>query len=348
MIKERFNSLLEGYVILHAIISSKNRMSFILKHTGGKNGALAGDDQLATRFLLYNPKIKPEKHGLAAFRWDKGIAKAWVGFLGDMSESTIICTNLGSCLECPNDFDLSNTVWNKLPNPTNTKKAMLRAIKGVVIIDKNIYMFGRFRKLYKKTSENKWEDLSYEGNSPSLHADLEKHKKQGRHLRNLGVGFSAIDGFSDNDIYCCGDRSDLWHYNGESWKRLDPPTNSDMTSILCAQDGYVYVGMGTGDVLKGRYEGRENWELIRGDCNEIHSLAWFQGNIYIGSELGLYTIEKNGKIKKYSFPKGSWHQYSFRNVASCNEALLSYGHHQALLFDGKKWDQIAGNIVVPQ
>ena len=80
--------------------------------------------------------------------------------------------------------------------------------------------------------------------------------------------------------------------------------------------------------------------------NMIHALAWFKGKVYVGVEGGLYTIDEKGKIEKYVFPEDGFHQYSFRYVAACDEALLSYGGDQALIFDGKEWEQIMGKILI--
>jgi len=348
--KKRFEKFLEGYAILHAVVYNKKRMAFIIKHIGGEQGSLVGDDKLETRFFLYNSNIKPEKSGLVIKGWGEGVIRAWVAFHGTEKDPVVICSNKAASCEYKSDIEIDTWYsWKQFPLPKNIEKAMLRGIYGSKHIDNETYMFGKFRKLYKRKGVQQWDDLSYEEEHPNLYADLEKHKKQGRHLQDLSIGFIAIDGFSKNDIYCGGGNGDLWHYNSKIWKRLDPPINSNITAILCAQDGYAYIGMDTGDILKGRYneDGSEHWELIKGSGTEIHSLAWFKNLIYIGSESGLYTINKKKKVEKYIFPIEGWHQYSFRNVSSCDEVLLSYGQHQALLFDGKKWEEVAGSIVVP-
>lgn len=348
--KNRFNSLLDGYVILHAVISSKNRIAFIIKDVGGKNGYLKDASELTTAFVLYNPTINPQKFGITAFGWKRGVNKAWVGLLGDENMPISICNNLTFTLESLSDFQLDKkTGWLKLPNPTNTKKAMIRGILGCKIIDNEAYMFGRFRKLYKRIGVQKWKDLSYEDEYPELHVDLEQFKKQKKRLMDVGIGFHAIDGFNKNDIYACGDGGDCWHYSGRTWQRLDLPVNTDLTSVLCAADGFVYIGLMHGDIIKGRYDKEskiENWEILKGEGGTTNSLAWFQDKVYIGSDLGLYIINAKLKIEPYQFPEEGWHQYSFKHVASCDEALLSYGTDQALIFDGKEWEELVGSIVV--
>ena len=347
--KERFNTLLDGYVIIHATISSIKRMAFIIKDVCGKNGYLKDASELATDFILYNPEIRPDKHGVVALGWKRGVRKAWISFSGDENKPIVLCNDLTFTFEYQSDYLLDKkTGWKKLPDPLNTKKAMIRGILGCKSIDNEAYLFGRFRKLYIRTGAQEWKDISYEDEYPDLHSDLEQYKKQKVHLRDIGIGFNDIDGFNKNDIYACGDGGDLWHFNSKKWKKLDLPVDSDLTTILCAYDGYVYIGLTHGNIIKGRYheDGIESWVIIKGEGGTTNSLAWFQDKVYIGSDLGLYTINSQSEINQYQFPKDGWQQYSFKHVTSCKEALLSYGTDQALVFDGKEWDEITGNIIV--
>jgi len=345
--KERFNKLLEGYAITHATIANKERIAFITKKV--EEESLKPDNQIPTDLLLYDInkglEIAPDEYGLLATEWGRGVHSAWVAFNNNQT-SMVLATRHAQTLEFLSD-DLYNerVRWKNLPNPTNTDKAMIRYIKGVKSIDNEVYMFGGFRKLYKYLGNQEWSDESYEESHPNLHLDLENYKKEGVKLMSVGIGFNDIDGFSKSEIYACGDGGDLWYFNGERWKRLDPPVNSDLNALLCAPDGNVYIGMGTADILKGKYDAQqgEQWEIIKGDSTEIFSLAWFQDRVYIGSESGLYFINQKNSVEKYSFPEDGFQQYSFKNVASSKDALLSYGHHQALVFDGKEWDELVGS-----
>lgn len=351
--KERFQTLLEGYALLYATIYSKERIAFITKDIGGKNGHLKSDAELETDMILYNPKCNLDKLGLAARGWEQGIPKAWVAFSGTEEEPIVACSSNAYTIEYASDCNLNeSTGWEHIPAPKNLGQEMLRRVHGVKHIDGETFMFGRFRKLYRRTGVQKWEDLSYEETHPNLHKDLAKRIKQKKSMvRGVNAGFDDIDGFSKNDIYGCGDGGDLWHYDGSKWKRLDPPSNFDMSAILCAKDGYVYIAGNSGEIMKGRYskEKGETWKILKSPLSSrIHSLAWFQDKVYIGVEEGLFSIDSKENIKQYKFPENGWHQYSFQNVASCDEALLSYGVHQALLFDGKEWEELVGSVVVPE
>ena len=350
--KERFTKLLEGYALLYAIIEDKERIAFIIKDIGGKNGHLKHGSELETDLVLYNPHYYPEDEHIVCRVWEE-VNRAYVAFSGTENNPIIIWKDTGSNTEYQSDKELKvSTDWQHIPAPKNLGEEMLRAVHGVKRIDGETFMFGRFRKLYRRTGVQKWEDLSYEETHPNLHKDLAKRIKQKKSMvSGVNAGFDDIDGFSKDDIYGCGDGGDLWHYNGSKWKKLDPPSNFDMSAILCAPDGYVYIAGNIGEIMKGRYtkEKGEEWKILKSPLTRrVHSLAWFQDKVYIGVEEGLFSIDSQEKIKQYKFPKDGWHQYSFKNVASCEEALLSYGVHQALLFDGKEWEELVGSIVVPE
>ncbi len=345
---ERFENLLEGYSIIYAVISSKNRFVFVTKDNGGEEGDLLDDSELATEFILFNKNFHKEKHGVVAKAWGEGISRAYIASMGDENQPTIVCQSFARTFEFASDVKwLDKSSWEILPSSTNS---MQRGIWGCKKIDNDIYMFGRFRKLYLRTGKQQWRDLSDETEHPNLHAELAKRIKQKKSMVTVDVGFLSVDGFSQNDIYACGDGADLWHYDGQRWQRLDPPTNFNMKAVLCAPDGYVYLAGALGKVLKGRYDkdNGEQWQLLKTPILDIiHSLAWFKGKVYIGVSYGLYTIDKDGKVEEYQFPEDGVHQYSFRNVTACDEALLSYGANQAVVFDGEKWEQIIGKIIMP-
>jgi hypothetical protein len=347
---ERLEKLFEGFVILNATITQKNRIIFITKDVGGKEGRFKDDAQLETDFMLYNPNYHKDKKGVIVKYWGQGIKSAWGVCIEGEKHPTIFCDrDISTCEFISDEQWLDNTGWKELPPPENLNDAMLVGTWGVKKIETEIYLFGRFRKLYIRTGLQQWQDLTYEAEHPNLHAEIRKRKKQKKSMIGIAAGFLAVDGFSKIDIYGGGNGSDLWHYDGVRWQRLDPPGNFNVKTILCALDGFVYAAGALGSIIKGRYDKThgEKWETLDSPINEIiHSLAWFKGKVYIGVEYGLYTIDKEGKVEEYRFPDGGPQQYSFRNVTSCEEALLSYGTDQALVFDGTEWEHIVGNLIV--
>jgi len=355
--KKRMLGLIEQRSIIHATIDNKERISFILKNDGGED-FIGLREELPTVVMLYNPKFYSEKFGVKAALWRQGISVATISYVGDDSKPTVVWSSGVYSLEFNSDEGWESTSWQELTKPDNSgakeNPAELRRVSGCKNIDGEVYMYGRFRKLYKRIGKQQYQDLTYEKNHSNLYSDIYQLRKKNKKLPSgLMMGFNAIDGFNKNDIYGCGDRGDFWHYNGQEWRSLDVPTNFDMGSIVCAADGNVYVGGALGSLIKGKYDsktGKEHWKHVKTDITgtdtRINSLAWFKGKLYFGCDWALYSLDEGENFEKVTFPDGGFEQYSFANVASCEEALLSYGVKQALTFDGEKWDEIVGSIVI--
>ena len=170
----------------------------------------------------------------------------------------------------PADFIMEDF---KLPGPISH----VRSIAG------KIYVASGYRHVHRRIDVNQWEKIH--GYSPE---EIKTLKKQGVN----DMGFRDIDGYNESNIYACGDSGDLWHYNGESWRMLDCPTNEDLTCLHLANDGWIYIGTNRGKVLKGR---NHNWEVLSGQTNlhePINDIIWFKDRLYIaaGGLSGIYTI----------------------------------------------------------
>ncbi|MCU7858351.1 MAG: hypothetical protein KZQ86_00655 [Candidatus Thiodiazotropha sp. (ex Lucinoma kastoroae)] len=354
----RVSSIFDGNSIIHAAITNSDRMAFITKEEpSDSKRAKLGDDQLATCVVYYNKNANwdAEKHHFGYKGWSKGMRRAYVVFPGKNSLNNLVFCGVEGSGRCTMAEGPDDDVWFEkslnIIKPFDNHKAMLTATN----IDGEVYFGGNIRKLYKRTDKNEWVDLTDENEHPNLHEDVRSALDSGRSIRSVPVGFDAIDGYSKSDIYGCGDGGDLWHFSGKNWRRLAPPVNFDMECIVCAGDGNVYIGGAMGGLIRGRFDpetGHEQWEEIKtplsGSESRFTSLAWFQNRLYLGNDWALYHLTAEDKVEKVAFPKGGATQYSFQYVTACDTALLSYGPHQALVFDGEKWEQIVGVIEIPQ
>ncbi len=179
---ERSNKLFEGFTIINAIISSKDRLVLITKNTGGKNADLKNDAELKTKFILYNPKHNKEKLGINSKYWGQGIENAWGGFVGGENRPTVFCALDANVCEFTSDEEwVRNTGWEKLP-VSHIESPMIRSFLGCINIDNDIYIFGALRKLYRRIGKQEWQDLTDETEHPNLHADLVKLLKQKKGL----------------------------------------------------------------------------------------------------------------------------------------------------------------------
>ena len=220
-------------------------------------------------------------------------------------------------------------------------------VGGVHRIGDDVFAFGTQRKVFRRRGFRDWIELTTDKEHAYLYQDIVKWRKKGKKYR-LAKGFRALDGFSVNDLYAGGSTGDLWRYDGEQWQRVDIPTNFEINAITCGGDGLVYVSGGGNLILKGR---EDRWEFIEAERSgsysyavEINSSAWFDGRLYVATDMGLFVIE-NDQLIEYQFPDDGPHQYSFKNVVASKDCLVSYGLYQALAFDGRTWGTIIDNPI---
>ncbi|KHD10074.1 hypothetical protein PN36_21325 [Candidatus Thiomargarita nelsonii] len=180
----------------------------------------------------------------------------------------------------------SNTGFNiekKIPLSPDATVNSVREISGTAFIA------GTDGTVFRREGPNHWTCLS--GNFPIQNEE----EKQG-----VELDLNDIGGFSLNEIYGCGDKGGLCHYNGKQWKNLNSPTHQKLTTLCCASNGKVYIGGNNGLVIEGR---GDEWRIIlqftpkyavrnTGIGQEIRDMAWYKDRLYIVTDKGLYEYDK--------------------------------------------------------
>jgi len=280
-------------------------------------------NEFPIRLIAYIPNKKPlGEFGDAT--WAYGMDTL---YLVDDGTSWDVCTEQFEVSEINNKIN-----WYPIPNNERGQLA-----KGITNIDGDVYAYGMVRSVFKRTGVKQWENISTKTKHPNLYADIEASKSD---LVGSWVGFSALDGFNANDIYAGGNQGDFWHYNGQKWRKIDLPTNFDISTITCGKDGLVYVGCRIGEVIIGRDNA---WEVI-GKAKEITHSCWFDGKAYLSSKDGrIYTYDAKKKDLVEAKFKTKYPQYMhhfMRGIASCEECLVAYTSVQAYAYDGEIWHEI--------
>ena len=320
--------LFEESSIIGATIASKNRMGFITHAWGHKDDT---PEERKILLILYDSDIWSHKGGFAANGYT-GIRRGFPVLSQDGNDSIVGLFSQGSYKGVIHEF-VNNMEGHKTIRTEITSKHY--SMWAGITIGDNIYFAGTPRKLFKRHAPGKWKDLTNRENHPQMFTDVEvaESKKDKHGFVRIHLGFHAVDGFAEDDIYAGGQQGDCWHYDGENWRALDLPSNMDIKSICCAPDGQVYIGASQGTLIKGRLDAStgERWEIIpfvESPSEEIfRGLAWFKDQLWIASWNGTYRleIEKNQPIvKPYVFPEGGAQQISFNGgVCSCDCLLYT-------------------------
>lgn len=298
-------------------------MAFVHKDYPQDENDERESNELPIRLLYYVPK-KMENGDYGTSTWSHNID---VIYISDDGTSWIVTTPNFNIDEIDNKTD-----WYPIPH---NEKGQLA--KGIVNISGDVYAYGMVRSVFKRTGVKQWKNITSREKHPILATDTKDSK-----VRFIGdrVGFSALDGFNQNDIYAGGNKGDCWHYDGKNWERNDLPINSDISSIICAPSGEVYISSRLGPVLIGR---NNTWEIIDKYKNITHSV-WFKKRIYLVSHDGrIYTHNEGDKTLTEASFKTKYPEYMhhlIQGIASCDECLVIYTEVQVYAYDGENWHEI--------
>lgn len=330
---ELFNEYISGKSILHCAIVDHKNMIFSLKEVQNDESDRRTMRERASIILSYSPERLKTQDGYGHLGWSTGHSQLYLAY-NDLSEGI---------LACDTDFYVYESKGGSkklLPViPKTEQDDYTRLSKNITFIDGEAYIVGHLRKVFKRTGIFEWIDLTDSNKHPNVFEELAALKAKQGNYGGCNAGFSAIDGFRKNDIYAAGRGGDAWHYDGNTWRRLDLPGNFDIKTVTCGGDGNVYFAGYTGGVIKGTIDHWTNIDERGGKV--INESAWFQGKLYLSDEQYLYTLEGD-ELKPYRYPKGGPQQYSFRGVAASKDALVAYGSYQALVFDGERWEEVIG------
>jgi hypothetical protein len=331
---DAYNKYIQGYVITHASIIDNRNIAFGMKEIQSDENDTRSKENRATAAISYSPDRLQHQNGFGRAHWETGIKEIFIAY-NSISEGIVYCDTAFNTFEPKAERAAFYPVL-----PTSEQDDYTRLSQNLKFIDDEAYLVGILRKVFKRTGVFDWIDLTDPNKHPHLFEELAKHKEKRGNYLGIDTGFSAIDGFSSNDIYAAGDNGDAWHYDGNTWHRLDIPGNFDIKTVTCGGDGNVYFAGYTGGIIKGTID---HWTNIdeRGGM-VINETAWFQDKLYLSDERDLYTLEGD-VLKPYKYPKGGPQQYSFRGVAASKDALVAYGSYQALVFDGERWEEIIGS-----
>jgi hypothetical protein len=187
------------------------------------------------------------------------------------------------------------------------------------------YAVGVGREIYRRTAPNKWQRLTTDDLTKPLNGNLEN------------AGFDDIDGFAEDDIYACGPRGNLWHFDGKRWTREEIPTDAALEKIVCASDGLVYLTTDRHDLWVGR---KGKWKSIRinlGSDEFFQEIVSYQELVIVSTDEALYDVS-TGEARP--LPIGQPPMSNFAHLASGDGILVVAGVDEAFLHDGLRWKKI--------
>lgn len=148
--------------------------------------------------------------------------------------------------------------------------------------------------------------------------------------------FDDIDGFGEADIYCVGNAGNVWHFDGQTWRRLDFPCDIDLETVVCAGDGQVYISGEQGATFKGR---GQHWQQIHEGSMTLpfKDMVWYEDRVWATSDYGVWHIH-NDKVESAELPD---HMGTCAgNLSVADGVLLLAGYGGAACKRDGRWTRI--------
>jgi hypothetical protein len=314
--EEAWRETFEGYNIVDCAIRDRDVIYLLLRQALPEEQANSlWDFEIPTRLaVLFLQKTEPKSRrghqGLADFRKPRcGVSRV------PFSQGMAVATNGSVWAMGSKRKGIERVVEDGQPT------ALLR----VRCLFDHAYAVGIHREVYRRVEAGRWERLS-EGIPPIAprHAD-----PRGM----FDIGFQDIDGFGADDLYAVGGKSDVWHYDGATWRVCDFLDHWPLFTVCCAPDGNVYVTGEGGTIFQGR---GNTWKRIWQDDMVVpyNDSLWFDGKLWLASDYRLDVLE-GGQVQRAEHEGERIPASGHMDVA--DGVLVVAGLETVRLFDGKTW-----------
>lgn len=223
-----------------------------------------------------------------------------------------------------------------LPEPRNKSGGVMKQLR---LIDGGLYAVGSGGCVYKRLSKNNWilfdegfdtRDTSYyrkQGYSFSQALDLSSENE---------TNINSINGLGER-LFCAGDRGEVFFRKNATWIKVDSGTNSILTDVQLdgGRDQSVYVCGWRGTLLKGDERGFS--QLLTNVDDYLKSMAFFNGELYVGGSKGLYKlVGKSLQLVKTNQNA----PFNCVELDAYDGELLVVSDRWFLVFDGVNWRRI--------
>ena len=206
------------------------------------------------------------------------------------------------------------------------KKGIQRGITDIKLIGNHFYTGNGGNQIHRREAPKKWRLISED--------PVEYWKRFGK------GNVASLDGFSEKEIYFCGDGGNLWVMLDKEWHKIRTKPDWNLQNVICGDDGRVYAVDTRGRVAVGR--GRE-FELIGLAEGEdplpyIWEACVFQGRLYGGGAGGALRVFEDGTWKPANLPLIGSVEY----MAAKDGLMLIAGSRTLKIYNGKETFELYG------
>jgi hypothetical protein len=320
-----YESYFKGFILIDCVIRSKDIFYFVLV-SDSKRARSESDRK--TRIVAHFLKSADKPWRRADY---EGFARVFAG-ASQLPAAKFVGVDRGAQVMLIGSGSLENE-----DIPAGKQGPIRGGIRKVKTINGYAHVCSGYRGLARRDGPNLWTSLV-----TNLNFMPDPDKDSGIY------GFDDFDAFNDRDFYCVGGRSDVWHFDGETWTQIDFPDDPSqipeslidpstpgvpLEAVCCAGDGYVYIGGPGGTVWKGR---KNAWTLIHRDSMSLpfRDMVWFKDRVYCTSDYGLWEIVDD-QVRPCDVPDEI--RVCSGHLSVGDGVMLLAGIYGAAYHDGDRW-----------
>jgi len=149
---------------------------------------------------------------------------------------------------------------------------------------------------------------------------------------------NSIDGTSESDVYTCGLKGRLYHYDGARWSQIQLHTDEHLNCVRCVSADEAWVCGDNGTLLVGNaLSGFKDVSSVD-DNQKFWSLTKFKGTVYLAStNEGMFRYDGiDIQAVDTGLSSGLWTY----EVDSVQDMLWSFGPKEIACFDGSNWRRL--------
>jgi len=203
-----------------------------------------------------------------------------------------------------------------------TGRGKLGYLNQIRLIGDKLYVCGFRGQVYRRDDAG-WVHID-NGllESPNSEAEIDLH---------------SIDGTSHRDILTVGSEGMTFHFDGESWTRLDAPTERSLAWVRYVSPAESYICGRKGTLLR-RVGGR--WENLTDPAlaDDLWCVESYEDRIYVASLRDVFVLTGN-KLERTRAGATTPKPDAFRLDAK-DGVLWSFGQRYLCFFDGQKWTYV--------
>lgn len=216
--------------------------------------------------------------------------------------------------------------WELEPASTQESVGRIANFQGnlrtLSVIDETIFACGMGRVVLRRDGKGQWTSIG--PNPRKDDADV--------------IGFEDINGYSKDEMYAVGWGGEIWWFDNSTWRRVDSPTSVNLTALICAENGSVYIAGHNGIMLRGRYD---SWSVIDTDRKEnLRDVTFYEGAVYVVTDFRILKLVEDKLVNDTNFADPNDLPTTCLTLLKTPDGIISMGGKDIFRRQRAPWERL--------